>query len=97
MLSLALSMLQQLLSVDEACAVFGATQTFMKAEENATAGGAGGLSGAVFRFAPHGVYRRRANRAAGFVDAAVDSGNEPAVHVADGGSEDAERDGWEGD
>ena len=35
MLSLALSMLQQLLSVDEACAVFGATQTFMKAEENA--------------------------------------------------------------
>ena len=28
-------MLQQLLAVDEACTVFGATQTFMKHEENA--------------------------------------------------------------
>ena len=35
LLSRALSMLQQLLAVDEACTVFGATQTFMKHEENA--------------------------------------------------------------
>lgn len=35
MLSHALSLLQQLLAVDEACAVFGATQTFMKHEASA--------------------------------------------------------------
>lgn len=35
LLTRALSMLQQLLAVDEACVVFGETQMFMKSEENA--------------------------------------------------------------
>ena len=63
----------------------------------ATAGGADGLFVAVFRLAPHGVHRGRADRAAGSVDAAVDSRNESAVHGADGGSEGAERAGLESD